>query len=91
MRAEWHGKVDFAEVAEALSVTTEQIMAAISPHSEDVLVLFTPGDPNEYPPKVFSAQLKRDTDGVLVCISAPVYRPGWWEKITEEVEARLKQ
>ena len=87
-RSEWRPRVDFAEVADALDVRTDQIMAARNPASAEVWVLFTPTD--EEPPRVFSATLRRGLDDVLRLDGDLTEHPGAWEEIVRSAEERLK-
>lgn len=77
---------DFAEVAEALGVSTYQIMAA-SWAKDGVLVLFTPNLRQDWTPdapdadeqaRAFKALLKPDADNILRPFGPPteVPRPG---------------
>lgn len=78
----WAKGHEFAEVAEALHVRTDQIMAML-PGS---IVLYTPGDDEE----IWSATLKRTEDGTL----RPVRRepqPGMWDKIKQQVETGMHE
>jgi hypothetical protein len=43
MKAEWRGRTEFAEVAEAVGVDTDRIVAVL-PHREAAVVLFTYDD-----------------------------------------------
>jgi hypothetical protein len=67
MNVEWHGRADFAEVAEALGVDTDCVMAAtVVGDNEGWLVLYTPehaDDPRDS--IVHRALLERGADGVL--------------------------
>jgi hypothetical protein len=42
-RAEWHGRSDFAEYAEAVGVSTTEVMAAMETERGVVCVLYSPG------------------------------------------------
>jgi len=59
-RVEWVGRVDVAEVAEALGVASDMVMAV---HSDGV-VLWTDavGDDDD----IWAATLGRDADGIIV-------------------------
>jgi len=88
-RVEWKGRVAFAEFAEALGVPTDQIMAAkLIPEDDphEVFVLFTRSP--EYPPMVWSVTLYRTTSGVFEMAGAPVKRPGMWEELVKNIEAK---
>jgi hypothetical protein len=84
MRVEWHDRMEFAEVAEALDTTTDRIMA-VNWIGTNATVFYTPGDPNEMPPKIWMAILVRDPDNVLICPVPPVERVGMWESITKKL------
>ena len=66
-KAEWHGRSDFAEVAEALGIDTDGVMAmTVVGDDEGWLVLYTPehaDDPRDS--LVHKALLERGADGVL--------------------------
>lgn len=64
-QAEWVSRHRFAEVAEALHVTTDQIVAAIAQDDRGVTVLFS-ADPDPTPTtKLSSARLERSDDDLL--------------------------
>ena len=86
-RVEWHDRVDFAEIADAIGVDTTRIMAVRNPAADEVFVLFTPTDDD--PPRIFSTELRRDRDGVLRDVGAWLERPGLWEQIKRSVEEKL--
>lgn len=79
-RALWRKKIDFVEFAEAVKVTTEQVMAVRNPESDTPIVLFTRDD--AYPPLIYGAMLRRDEDGILRVASEKEI-PGMWEEITK--------
>ena len=58
-RAEWTDRTKFAEVAEALGVSTEYILAV----SDNGIVLWTPSQTPEG--DIWRGRLERDADGVL--------------------------
>lgn len=62
-RAEWHGRADFAEYAEAVGVATEEIMAVMAPAGGPALVLYSVGTDEDA--AVRRAVLRRDEDAVL--------------------------
>jgi hypothetical protein len=86
-RTEWRKRTDFAEIAEALGVRTDQVMAAKNPNSAEVFVVFTKGD--EYPPLVYTTFLRRRAGGVLYVAVEPIEQPGMWEQIVKDVDERL--
>lgn len=67
-RIEWRHGPDFAEAAEALQITTGQIILA-SVSQERVIVLYTP-DRDGQPP-VWRAELQRDADSLYVVVGDP--------------------
>jgi len=88
---QWHRGVDFHEVAEALGVPTDCIMAARNPESGSVVVFWTPegSDPKE--PTIMAATLKRGQDGVLFLASQPEERVGMWEEIRASIEGKMRE
>jgi hypothetical protein len=61
MKAEWKGRTAFAEIAEALDVQTDEIMAAMPlGGGQGFVVLYTPE-----PELIWQARLERDSDRVL--------------------------
>jgi hypothetical protein len=87
-RAEWHSAPDFAEIAEALGVTTKQIMMVQNPNARDTLVIYTvttdPGDT-----LLHSVRVQRGVDGILFRATRPVPHPGMWEEIVERANLEL--
>lgn len=79
----WRGRSDFAEIAEALGVTTDAIFAARRSDNKRVFVLYTP-DPNEE--LIWSVFLKRDASGVFVQDRVPIKHPGMWDRIKQQIE-----
>jgi hypothetical protein len=67
MNVEWHGRADFAEVAEALAIDTDAVMAMTVVGDDDGrLVLYTPEHaPDPRDSLVHRALLERDARGVL--------------------------
>jgi hypothetical protein len=82
MRAEWRGRSAFAEVAEALGVRSDQVMAVTELRGQ-VVALFTYDDDETL---IFATTLKRGVDDVLIVASTPEPRPGLWEQIVEDAE-----
>lgn len=65
-RAEWHGRSDFAEVAEALGIFTDEVMAMTKVgQDEGYLVLYSTGTADEATAVVHRALLERGADRVL--------------------------
>ena len=62
VRAEWHDRVDFAEVAEALGIETEDIMAMLP----EQIVIFTTDTHDDEKSKLWASKLGRDADGILI-------------------------
>lgn len=83
-RAEWRGRSDFAEIAEALDVPTTAIMAAHAPQSDSVLVLYSPDVENDET-TIFRAMLRRSVDGTLFVVER-FELPGFWEQLRAEIE-----
>lgn len=90
MTAEWHDRTAFAEIAEALETNTQYIFAARLEKGR-WFILYTPnyedGDATMY-----SAWLKRDTEGILRLDAVKRAHPGMSERIeqalTEFMEGR---
>ena len=69
----WAKGPDFAEMAEALGIKTDQVMMASVDNPLTTVVLYTP-DPDGQPP-VWRAELARDADGILVVKGTPFELP----------------
>lgn len=86
---EWHKAVDFAEVAEALGVTTKQVMAVQNPQSGRPFVMYTlSADPNDT--LLHAIHLSRSADGTLYADELPRPQPGLWEQIVDEADRRME-
>lgn len=85
-RVEWHNAPDFAEVAEALRIPTDLVMAVRNPNGRDVLALFTVEHGSTL---IYSTTLRRGVDGVLFEASPRRAHPGMWEQIVEKMDAEL--
>lgn len=72
LNAEFRGRVDFAEVAEALGVTTDKVVAAGFLDGGLVAAMYTP-DHAEDPLDsiVYRTALRRDREGILRTIAPP--------------------
>ena len=66
-KVKWSSGPDFAELAEALAIKTDQIVCAMV--EETIVVFFTPDSTGRLP--IFRASLERDADGILVVKGAP--------------------
>lgn len=80
--AEWRGRADFHEVAEAVGTTTDLIMA-YHPYSGSVLF-----SREAEPELLYSATVRRDDQGVMHATDVRP-RPGLWEKIKADAEREL--
>jgi hypothetical protein len=93
-KVEWRKGPDFAQVAEALGVTTGQILMAQAAQGGVVSAYYTL-TPAEDDTLMHQVSLKRGQDGILIQASQPVPLPGLWEKILasaeEEIEQRLRE
>jgi hypothetical protein len=81
---EWGRRADFHEAAEALEVTTADVLAVVTlPGRTERLCLFTmPGAPT----LVYRARLARDGYGILRQSTEAVALPGLWEQIQEGLD-----
>lgn len=80
---EFHGRADFAEVAEAVGVSTDLVLAMNVDAAGVVTVLYSQPDDVE---RVFGVLLLRDDDGVLVALHPPRELVG----LMDEMRARLE-
>lgn len=71
MRAEWKGRTFFAEVAEALAVDTDQVLAAWQTGDNDRTVHVLYSTSPDADPMVYEGELYRREDGVLLAIGSP--------------------
>lgn len=85
-RAEWRGAPDFAEVAEALNVPTDHIMAVMREQATYV-VLYTPSLEG-YEPPVYRVGLRRDRDGILRPADLAHELPSFYTRMRALIEAR---
>jgi hypothetical protein len=95
-RAEWSKAPDFAEVAEALKLPTDHIMATLR-EGATYVALYTPtlyddvlDRPLEEPP-VYRVGLRRDRDGILRLASIPHELPSFYTRLRALVESRLPE
>jgi hypothetical protein len=84
-RVEWRPGPDFAEVAEALGIPTDQVMT-IKIEPDGAITAFYQKDPNKT--LLWSQVLRRDADDVLIRFGLSHPHPGMWEGI--EAEARRR-
>lgn len=84
-RAEWAGRTQFAEVAEAVGVPTDCIMAAVETDGRVTVMFSRPEDETV----VYGQAFRRDADGVLRAASEPREIPGVLDEIKRDVEADL--
>jgi hypothetical protein len=87
-RVEWRKAPDFAEVAEALQLNTDQIMAA-QVGGPGVTAVFTTGPGDDLDQTVYVARLARDSDGVLRPFGRPHATDLSLRKLIEQVEGSL--
>ena len=87
----WAKAPEFAEVAEALKIPTDHIVAMLPQKQQsEFTVLYTPELPenltHESNPDVYAVVLKRDRSGILRAATDPVLRPGYWEGVRRRIE-----
>lgn len=83
---EWRGRTDFAEVAEAIGISTKLVFAANVVGSR-IWVIYSPDYPEQE--TFWSIWLARGQDGVLRKDSVPREMPGMWEKLEETMKEAL--
>ena len=90
-RVEWRGRLDFAEVAEALDVPTDQVMSVLAqPGTGDLLVIYNPEPSDDYQRTLlYSVLVRRGQDDVLFAASTPKAQPGLWEQIEADLRRAL--
>ena len=86
-QAEWRGRSDFAEFAEAIGVSTDLIFTARGQRDGRIWVLYSPHYPEEE--TFWSVWLARGQDGILRMDSVPKEMPGLWEKFEKALEEGL--
>jgi hypothetical protein len=84
-RAKWAGRTEFAEVAEAVGVPTNCIMAATETDGRVTVLFSRPEDESV----VYGQGFRRDGDGVLHAATEPREQPGMLDHIKREVERDL--
>jgi hypothetical protein len=88
-RVEWGRGPDFAEVAEALRIPTDQIVGMLATEgSGDVTAMYSTGSGDA--PPVYAARLRRDADGVLVPVGEHLHVPGFWEDAHKAIGDKLR-
>lgn len=89
-RVRWAHGADppIAEVAEALGVPTDAVMAMTAgPRGSRVTVLFSKPSDERDPPAVFGQFFERDADGILRPVSEPREIPGMLDGIRRGIES----
>jgi len=89
MKAEWRGRSDFAEFAEALDINTDDVMAMLPFPLPDGTVLFTvvyTTDPDGV--DAWIASLTRGDDGVLK-VMKKTFHPEFMDEINKGIRQRL--
>jgi hypothetical protein len=81
----WGKNTDFAEVAEALGIRTDQVVA-VSLGNDSLMTLYTPFD--DKPDETWSARLGRTVDGILVVTDTKIV-PGFIEDLRKKMEKQL--
>lgn len=81
----WGRAPDFAEVAEALEVRTDQILGTANRGGRGTTVLFTPGEPEG---DVYAGLVERDADGILRETGRALV-PGYWDGLRRRIEEGL--
>lgn len=91
-RAEWTGRTEpiFVEVAEALAIPTDLIMAA-AVHEGRITAMYTRPDDERDLPAVYALHFDRDVFGVLQAIGEPFEVPGMLEEVRRNVEGKLRR
>jgi hypothetical protein len=86
---EWKSRTDFAEYAEALAITTTQILSVMTgPDGTTIYVMFTQTtDPDE--PDLWAAGFERDADGILRQTKATTVQRGALARMHEEMARRM--
>lgn len=75
----WSGKSSFAELAEALGISTDDVLASWNDGGPALKVLYTRD--NYEPTVIWCAALLRDQDGILRMHGEPVEQVGLWDEI----------
>jgi len=86
MKMEWKGRAAFAQMAEALMLPTNVIVAVVGNgteptvlYSPGLLADFDPADPEQM--RVFVAPLAMDATGILRVVDEPVELPEFWKHL----------
>jgi len=90
-RSEWRLRRDFAEIAEALGINTDQIMAATRSDDLVIALFMNPPDEHGFDPDepIFGARLARDEDGILRVIGRPVTALMNYAELRAEIERQM--
>ncbi len=85
--AKWASAHQLAEVAEALAIPTDLVMASRTDSSGITTVMFSRPEDIE---RIFTVLLRRDGASILRRHSVPVELPGGWEAIRRRIEEELQ-
>lgn len=86
--AEWHDRAAFAEIAEALGVSTRYILAV---HGGEGVVLWTPSETDDG--DIWGGIMQRDADGILHVINRRFFTSvaEFQARADEEIRKRLEE
>ena len=85
LTTKWAKSADFAEIAEALKINTDQVVGIAEKDGLVTAIYSRAGDEQNWPP-VFSVALKRDLDGVLFVASEVHEIEGFWDDLKASLE-----
>ena len=86
-RIELKKALAFAEMAEAIGITTRQILAANLEGDGKLVVVYS--HPTEHSRDIYAVALSRGQDGILFMASQPRHLPGFLDQLDERMRLEL--
>lgn len=86
-RTEWRGRVFFHDVAEAIGIPSDLVLALRGGKDGTLFALYTTEADETL---IRSVLLRYDRDGILRVATVPREHPGLWEEIKRGADARIR-
>lgn len=92
MKAEWGKAPDFHEYAEALGITTRQIMGVKAGGGKETIVLFSPDVEDDLDPEtpIFATPVARDHDDIVKVVGETTMLSITWGEMQRELDRRME-